>query len=152
MDKFLTQLITISDEDYAEQTPKLVENLISRTLEEKGLNTRGIERDSVKLNIPKTPEMGSIEYILNSNESYRLMSFEETFKTERGVEYNQDAVMDYAVKESKLSFFIEVHNTNETIKDILKDATTLVDGNNKYGVRPEAAEAGERSLGCSCSS
>lgn len=75
----------------------------------------------------------SLESLSKPYAIYKKMTFEEVFEKERGVQYKPEAIMDYSTKEAHLQFLVGMHNRNEAIKNILHDATVVVDGNNKYG-------------------
>ncbi len=58
---------------------------------------------------------------LNKTEANKKISFEETFKKERGVEYNSDAIMDYTQKRAYMQFLLGMHNRREEISNLLKE-------------------------------
>ncbi|MBQ4115253.1 hypothetical protein IJD34_07610 [bacterium] len=130
---FIKKVTSLSDDEYKEQAPKVVENLINQTIQKKEIDNKPVLSDSIQIKIVNPPRQGSIEDIVSHQDAYRVMEFEETFSKERGVEYNPEAIMNYSTKEAQLQFLVGMHNRNEAVKNILHDATVAVDGNNKYG-------------------
>ena len=130
---FIKKVTSLSDDEYKEHTPKVVENLINQTIQKKEIDNKPVLNDSIQIKIVNPPRQGSIEDIVSHQVAYRVMDFEETFSKERGVQYNPEAIMNYSTKEAQLQFLVGMHNRNEAIKNILHDATVSVDGNNKYG-------------------
>ena len=130
---FIKKVTSSSDDEYKEQAPKVVENLINQTIQKKEIDNKPVLSDSIQIKRVNLPRPGSIEDIVSHQDAYRVMEFEETFSKERGVEYNSEAIMNYSTKEAHLQFLVGMHNRNEAIKNILHDATVAVDGNNKYG-------------------
>ena len=147
---FINKVASLSDEEYKEQAPKLVEGLINRTIAKKELENKPVigEKSEKVSNLP--PREGSVEDIVAKQSGYRLMDFETVFVRERGVKYDSEAVMDYTAKEAQLQFLLGMHNKKEAIKSILYDATVVVEGNNKHGAPSQAAlELGEQKLASS---
>ena len=130
---FIKRLTSLSDEEYKEKTPKVVENLINQTIQENEAAISQSLGDSVSARFIAPPKEGSIEDIISNKDAYRVMNFDEVFQKERGVMYNSSAIMEYTVRETQLQFLLGIHNRNESIKNILHDATVIVDGNNKNG-------------------
>ena len=85
---------------------------------------------------------GSIKSLSETNTAYRKMSFEETFKKERGVEYSKEKIEEYLKKEAEIQFLLGIHNRNEQIKNLLKDSTSLVKGNNSFGADSKTLSQG----------
>ena len=89
---------------------------------------------------------GSIENLAKTEALYRKMSFEETFLKERGVEYSKEKIEEYLKKDAETQFLLGIHNRNEQIKDLLKDSTSLVKGNNSFGADSTIAAQGQENL------
>ena len=84
----------------------------------------------------------SIKNLSETEAAYRKMSFEETFFKERGVEYNKEKIEEYLKKDAETQFLLGIHNRNEQIKDLLKDSTSLVKGNNSFGADSKTLSQG----------
>lgn len=92
--------------------------------------TQGISGDRNRMIISKPeysvqPSKGSLKSMTNNVEAYKKMTFEETFKAERGVDYNPDAIMDYTEKDTYMQFVLGMHNKKAQIDDLLKESDFL---------------------------
>lgn len=127
------RLINMSEEEFAQTAPKLVDNIIQKSLSEIQQDLKPEITDGQELNIKKEVKPDSIEELMTKVESSRKMTFDEVFLNERGVVYDQDAMLAYTKKETHLNFLVGLHNRNEEIKNLLASNTALVDGNDKFG-------------------
>ncbi|MBR1620305.1 hypothetical protein IJ674_10500 [bacterium] len=130
---FIQRVTAMPDAEYTEKAGQVVENMINQSLQEKIRDNQKPMADTNQVFIKHQPIPGSIEYIEQHSDAYKKMTFEETFEAERGVQYNQDNIMDYAEKDAKMQFLLGMHNKRQQIYNILHDATVTVDGNNKLG-------------------
>ncbi|MBP3925067.1 hypothetical protein J6E39_07495 [bacterium] len=134
LNEFISKVLTLSDEDYAIQIPQIKENLTARALQDEQCANRPRLLDSVNfLNINFKNPNSVASLIENKDSSYKLMDFETTFLKERGVSYKPETITDYTEKQAYLSLVLAANNRNKQIQNLLYDATTAVDGNNKYG-------------------
>ena len=114
--------------DYAqnfqqETTTKVTTNISTRD----GLNAT---RTEIKVNEPYNIENGE-----------RLVTFEEVYKNETGIEFNAQKIQEYSQNSIEFALMSNAETKVAKIHEILDDATTLVDGNNKNGITPEIAQA-----------
>lgn len=128
-----------NNEDYtniASQVDKLIEegrHLLAQNRPDSG---------SVELN--SNPD--SIKSLMKTTSSKELMSFDEVWKAERGVEYNPEAIKQYDEAMAEYAAVSMLDAKNKQIHDTLKDSMVLVKGNNENAVEPRIREAGEKRL------
>lgn len=76
----------------------------------------------------------------------RLMSFDETFKLEQGVEFKKENIEKYNKSAIEFSEANKHTQTKNEIHKLLDDSISLVDGNNKHGVTPQVLKSSENKL------
>lgn len=133
---FIQDIVSASDEDYANEAGKFAEQMIKSSLDYRLLNNQGQKaplesRGGIGYKYKAAP--GSIESIEQQSAKYRKMTFEETFEAERGVAYNADLVMDYAQKDAQMQFILGVHNKRQQIYDILHNPIVALDSEIQFG-------------------
>ena len=108
--------------------------------------TKPIRRESVNIEQINPVHMEGTVADEIQTKGERLKTFEETFRDERGVEYNQHKVMEYTQKNAKVQLLLRMNNKKQEIYNILHSDTSLVDGNNKHGINEQSAKIGETRL------
>lgn len=117
---FITQVVSLSDSEYQEHAPAFVENLINQTIEEKLLAQQTMMNDSNKIIMPHiAPNKNSVSELILNQATYKTLNFEDVFNLERGVTYNEEAIMDYTSKNGYLQFLVGLNNRNEEIRSTL---------------------------------
>lgn len=127
------------NEDYPKltaQIDKLVEE--GRRL----IQSRGTDSSSVEF----SENPNSIRALMKKTSSKELMSFEDVWKAERGVEFSPEAIKQYDEAMAEYATVSMLDAKNKQIHDILKDSMVLVKGNNENAVGPRIREAGEKRL------
>lgn len=127
------------NEDYsklASQVDKLIEE--GRSLLAKGRS----DTNSVELN----SNPNSIKSLMKTSGAKELMTFEEVWKAERGVDFNPEAIKEYDDAMAQYAMVATLEARNQQLHNTLKDSMTLVKGNNENGVDSRTREAGERQL------
>ena len=136
----LTDKIKCSNqEDYTSLTGQL-----DRLIEEgRKLISAGMS-DSNNVTINENPN--SIKSLMKAGEGKELMSFNEVWKAERGVEFDPQAIEEYEQAAAEYAMVAMVNNKANELHELLKDSMTLVKGNNENAVSQQAREAGEKQL------
>lgn len=127
------------NEDYPKltaQIDKLVEE--GRRL----IQSRGTDSSSVEF----SENPNSIRALMKTTSAKELMSFEDVWKAERGVEFSPEAIKQYDEAMAEYATVSMLDAKNKQIHDILKDSMVLVKGNNENAVDPRIREAGEKRL------
>ncbi|MGM9945779.1 MAG: hypothetical protein ACI33M_12580, partial [Lysinibacillus sp.] len=75
---------------------------------------------------------GTVGEIIHS-ELNEIMTFEEAFKAERGVEYNEENIRDYQLKDAQSKFLLEAYNKKQEVYNTLHEKTVAVRGENEHG-------------------
>ena len=128
-----------NNEDYPKltaQVDKLVEE--GRRL----IQSRGTDSSSVEF----SENPNSIRALMKTTSAKELMSFEDVWKAERGVEFSPEAIKQYDEAMAEYATVSMLDAKNKQIHDILKDSMVLVKGNNENAVDPRIREAGEKRL------
>ncbi len=114
LDQFISSMASMPEDEFNQKADTVVNNLIESAIQDEMKNIQASSKDSsgiARLNNPN-----SIESKINSSRSERLLDFKETFRRERGVEYNPDAINDYTVKNLQMQTLVAINNN---IYDIL---------------------------------
>ena len=128
-----------NQEDYAKltgQIDKLIEegrNLLSANLGDSGGEV-----------INENPN--SIKALMKTGAGKEIMTFNEVWLAERGVEFDPQAIEEYEQAAAEYAMVTMVTNKANSIHELLKDSMTLVKGNNENAVDPQTREAGEKRL------
>lgn len=85
-------------------------------------------------------------YELKSGTGDELMKFEQTFKLERGVEFNKDNISAFNAGSALYQLTESKGMQLDAIKETLKSPLSLVKGNNQSAVPPEVAERSNQQL------
>ncbi len=128
-----------NNEDYE----KLNSNLDKYIEEGRNILSRN-RPDSNATEINTNPN--SIKSLMKTGDAKELMTFEEVWKAERGVDFNPQAIEKYEEAAAKYAMVTLVTNKAQNIHDLLQDSMTLVRGNNQNGVNDKTREAGEKQL------
>ena len=100
--------------------------------------------DSNNVTINENPN--SIKSLMKAGEGKELMSFNEVWKAERGVEFDPQAIEEYEQAAAEYAMVAMVNSKANELHELLKDSMTLVKGNNENAVSQQAREAGEKQL------
>lgn len=108
---------------------------VERTLasETAGINILELASNNeltVKEFLKEKPEA---EGLFKNRAENEVIDFEEAYELVRGVKYNPEAIKEYSEKEAQMALILAVKNKNTELKELLHNATIVVDGNNKYG-------------------
>ncbi len=126
-----------------EEYEKLNSNLDKYIEEGRNLLSRN-RSDSNSTEINTNPN--SIKSLMKTADAKELMTFEEVWKAERGVDFDPQAIEEYEEAAAQYAMVSIVSNKAENIHNILKDSMTLVKGNNQNGVDQKTRETGEKQL------
>ena len=75
-----------------------------------------------------------IKQAYNPSDGDRLMTFEETYLLEQGVEFNKENIQKFNDSAAQYTFANNLHNRLQDIHNMLDNDITLVKGNNANGV------------------
>ncbi len=153
---------TCLEERFAQYTPEELNQLIDKlkctNSEEYSMLTAQVDRlieegrnllsssrsDSNSVNLSENPN--SIKSLLKSGAGKEIMTFNEVWKAERGVDFDPEAITEYEKSAAEYAMVTMVNNKANALHDLLKDSMSLVKGNNENGVSPQVREAGEKQL------
>lgn len=153
---------TCLEERFAQYTPEELNQLIDKlkctNSEEYSMLTAQVDRlieegrnllsssrsDLNSVNLSENPN--SIKSLLKSGAGKEIMTFNEVWKAERGVEFDPEAITEYEKAAAEYAMVTMVNNKANALHDLLKDSMSLVKGNNENGVSPQVREAGEKQL------
>lgn len=108
LDQFISRLAEMSDEEFNEKADKVVENMLDNAISDKMQEIRANAGDSFGIKRLKDPN--SVEAKLEGANTEKKLDFAETFKRERGVEYNPEAINDYTIKNTEMQTLLAVNN------------------------------------------
>ena len=115
-------------------------NLVSNKI--KGTETKDHTKSSIN-NIKVTI---APPFIMEEAEAERLMTFEETYLLEQGVEFNKENIQKFNDSVAQYTFANNLHNRLQDIHNMLDNDITLVKGNNANGVDLKTLENGNKRL------
>lgn len=122
LDSIIQTIGSITDNCTQEELPELIKEIVNMQFEAQDSNSLVTNISISEIPHTQIPESTSktLENLIASGEFDKKMTFEETFKLERGVEYNSEAINDYALKNTQLQVLSGMNNNIAAI-DIFLD-------------------------------
>ncbi len=122
LDWIIQAIGTLTDACSPEEIPEMVKDMVVRQFE-----AQNSSLSILNISISEIPQMQApaskpqtLEDMIASGEFDKKMTFEEAFQMERGVEYNPEAINDYALKNTQLQVLTGMNNNIAAI-DIFLD-------------------------------
>lgn len=152
-------------ERFAQYTPEQLNNLIDKVKncnnEEYAQVASGLDKlikegeellnnqastEGKTVNVNANPN--SIKALLTDKNGVaeKLLTFEEVFKLERGVEFSPTAIEQYEKDAAEFAMAATITNKAQALHESLDKPLALVKCNNQPGVNPQTREAGEKQL------
>ncbi len=132
LNTFISNVLALNNYEYKQQIPQVKENILKKVQFDEQIQNRPKFLDRLNFNIQiKNPN--SIESLIQSQNAFRLMPFEEVFELEKGVAYNPENIKNFTEKQTYLSIVQSADYKIRQVKEILYNATKSVEDMNSYG-------------------
>ena len=135
LNRFIDRIRYCDNEEYAKLNEKVKTLIEEEKTKSYAANIGDTGRNSIKSIIQKSSENGK-----------ELMTFEQVWEIEQGVEFNPEAIQQYENSAAEYTMASVMTNKANAVKDLLKDSMVLVKGNNQNGVSANIRENGEKQL------
>ena len=122
LDCIIQAIGTISDACTPEELPEIIKDIVNMQFEAQNSSpsTLNVSISEIPQAQTPAPKPQTVEDMIASDEFDKKMKFEEAFKIERGVDYNPEAINDYALKNTQLQVLTGMNNNIAAI-DIFLD-------------------------------
>lgn len=142
LNRLQNQLLALPEKDdknYQNSVNSFKQNFFEESTVEKTTTSRIGE-------VSKTSKSREIKKAYNPSDGDRLMTFEETYLLEQGVEFNKENIQKFNESTAQYTFANNLHNRLQDIHNMLDNDITLVKGNNANGVDLKTLENGNKRL------
>ena len=159
LDTMQTKVLNLPDsssKEYTQASRKILYDLQDLTTKHVvNNNTLNLVSNKIKGSEAKDHTKSSINnikvtiappFIMEEAEAERLMTFEETYLLEQGVEFNKENIQKFNDSAAQYTFANNLHNRLQDIHNMLDNDITLVKGNNTNGVDLKTLENGNKRL------
>lgn len=113
---------TISDDVTPEEMPEILSDIIEMQIDEQ--NSRTVLPEISLGDLPQKstprPQKITVASLEQSGQLDKVIEFEDAFKLERGVEYNSEAINDYALKNTQLQILTSMNNNIASMDMLLE--------------------------------
>ena len=139
LNQLIDKIKTANNEEYA----KLNQNLDKLVNEGRQiLQSQGTDNSTTSFNA----NPNSILALLKSGKGKEIMTFNQVYKMERGVEFSPDAIKLYDNAATEFTMALIVSNKAESIHELLDSSLAIVKGNNANGADANTTNIANKNL------